>query len=70
MPRFLILIIQPDVFDWLKKKIILYNLCCLRHKKAYVKNVSIRTALYLFFVYFKVILNVNSFYLLHVIAEN
>ena len=40
------------------------------HNKAEVKNVLICTTLYLHFVHFKVILNVNSSYLLHVIAEN
>ena len=48
--------------------IILYNLCCLRHNKADVRNVSIRL-LYLNFLHFKVILNVNSFYLLYYVIE-
>ena len=52
------------------KKIILYNLCCLCHNKADVKNVSICTMLYLNFVHFKVILKVNSSYLLCVKAES
>ena len=34
------------------------------------KNISIPTALYLKFVNFKVILNINSSYLLYVLAEN
>ena len=50
------------------KRIILYNICCLRYNKADVKNVSIRT-LYLNLVHFKVILNVNLFYLLSGVQE-
>ena len=50
------------------KRIILYNICCLRYNKADVKNVSIRT-LYLNLVHFKVISNVNLFYLLSGVQE-
>ena len=51
-------------FDLQNNLIILYNLCC--------QNVSIGTTLYLLinFVHFKVILTINSSYLLYVITEN
>ena len=43
---------------------------CLCHNKTGVKNVSIRTTLYLNFEHFNVISKVNSSYLLYIIAEN
>ena len=65
----LILIVTYHLIGW-KNQIILYNLCCLCHNKADIKNVSIRTKLHLSFVHFKVISNVNSSYLLYILAEN
>ena len=46
-------------FDWLKK----IHLCCLRHNKANVKNVSTRTMTYLKFVHFKVIFKCQFIFL-------
>ena len=40
-------------FDWVKNfDYFVFNLCCLRHNKAGLRNVSIRTTLYLKFILF------------------